>query len=178
MGTPGVPGGGRERLLPRHSPRWHGEAGRAEGGTALTGSHRVPGAGPPFRCPVFTPLPSFRYGGGRLGLASPPRPPPRPVPPALRRLLLAGPATGCVVFGLLGTAARCQEAAVPVPAVPVTPEPAQPRPEPSFDWPAFWTFLRPQLLALSAAVVVSRGGWADTVPLVPAVPVPRRDAPA
>lgn len=116
--------------------------------------------------------------GGAWASPAPLAPPPRPVPPALRRLLLAGPATGCVVFGLLGTAARCQEAAVPVPAVPVTPEPAQPRPEPSFDWPAFWTFLRPQLLALSAAVVVSRGGWADTVPLVPAVPVPRRDAPA
>ncbi|XP_052665910.1 LOW QUALITY PROTEIN: mitochondrial potassium channel ATP-binding subunit [Harpia harpyja] len=100
---------------------------------------------------------SFRYGGGRLGLASPSRSPPRPMPPALRCLLLAGPATGCVVFGLLGTAARCQEATVPVLAVPVTLEPAQPRPEPAFDWPAFWTFLRPQLLALSAAVVLALG---------------------
>uniref|UniRef100_A0A663DNH5 ATP binding cassette subfamily B member 8 n=1 Tax=Aquila chrysaetos chrysaetos TaxID=223781 RepID=A0A663DNH5_AQUCH len=100
---------------------------------------------------------SFRYGGGRLALASPPPPPPRPVPPAVRCLLLAGPATGCLVFGLLGTAARCQEATVPVLAVPVTPEPAQPRPEPAFDWTAFWTFLRPQLLALSAAVVLALG---------------------
>ncbi|XP_072711106.1 mitochondrial potassium channel ATP-binding subunit isoform X2 [Ciconia boyciana] len=98
---------------------------------------------------------SFRYGGGRLGLAGPPRLPPGPAPPALRCLLLAGPAAGCVALGLLGTAARCQEAAVP--AVPVPPEPAQPRPEPAFDWPAFWTFLRPQLLALSAAVVLALG---------------------
>ncbi|XP_075348226.1 mitochondrial potassium channel ATP-binding subunit isoform X2 [Mycteria americana] len=101
---------------------------------------------------------SFRYGGGRLGLAGPPRPLPGPAPPALRCLLLAGPAAGCVALGLLGTAARCQEAAVPtVPTVPVPPEPAQPRPEPAFDWPAFWTFLRPQLLALSAAVVLALG---------------------
>ncbi|RMB90426.1 hypothetical protein DUI87_33167 [Hirundo rustica rustica] len=60
-------------------------------------------------------------------------------------------------------------------------------PEPPFDWPLFWTFLRPQLLALSAAVVVSRGGRVAVVTLVPtalwhiygveqrAVPVPRRD---
>ncbi|XP_074708008.1 mitochondrial potassium channel ATP-binding subunit isoform X2 [Strix uralensis] len=93
---------------------------------------------------------SFRYGGGRLGLAGPPRP-----PPALRCLLLAGPAAGCVALGLLGTAARCQE--VTVPAVPVPPDPAQPRPEPAFDWPLFWTFLRPQLLALSAAVALALG---------------------
>ncbi|XP_074754270.1 mitochondrial potassium channel ATP-binding subunit isoform X2 [Athene noctua] len=96
---------------------------------------------------------SFRYGGGRLGLAGPPRP-----PPALRCLLLAGPAVGCVALGLLGTAARCQEVTVPaVPTVPVSPDPAQPQPEPTFDWPLFWTFLRPQLLALSAAVALALG---------------------
>ncbi|XP_075000576.1 mitochondrial potassium channel ATP-binding subunit isoform X2 [Calonectris borealis] len=98
---------------------------------------------------------SFRYGGGRLGLPSPPRLPPGPAPPAPRCLLLAGPATACVALGLLGTAVRCQEATSPT--IPVPPEPAQPRPEPAFDWPAFWTFLRPQLLALSAAVVLALG---------------------
>ncbi|NWV16746.1 ABCB8 protein, partial [Origma solitaria] len=35
--------------------------------------------------------------------------------------------------------------------------PAESPPEPLFDWPLFWTFLRPQLLALSAAVVLALG---------------------
>lgn len=104
----------------------------------------------------------------RLGLAGPPRLP--PAPPAPRRLLLAGSATGCVVLGLLRTAAHCQEATVPT--VPSgLPEPPEPPLEPPFDWPLFWTFLRPQLLALSAAVVVSRGEGVAVVALVPAVPV-------
>ncbi|CAM9205099.1 unnamed protein product [Bubo scandiacus] len=45
----------------------------------------------------------------------------------------------------------------PSPAVPVPPDPTQPRPEPAFNWPLFWTFLRPQLLALSAAVALALG---------------------
>ncbi|XP_027759620.1 ATP-binding cassette sub-family B member 8, mitochondrial isoform X2 [Empidonax traillii] len=114
--------------------------------------------------PTSTPGRSFRYGGGRLGLARPPRLPPRlppapPAPLASRYLLLAGSATGSVVLGLLGTAARCQEATVPAgPTVPPgVPEPVEPPPEPPFDWQLFWTFLRPQLLALSAAVVLALG---------------------
>uniref|UniRef100_A0A8C3TK97 Mitochondrial potassium channel ATP-binding subunit n=1 Tax=Catharus ustulatus TaxID=91951 RepID=A0A8C3TK97_CATUS len=103
--------------------------------------------------PSLSPLPSFRYGV-RLGLAGPPRLP--AALPAPRRLLLAGSATGCVVLGLLRTAARCQEATVPtVPSA--VPEPPEPPLEPPFDWPLFWTFLRPQLLALSAAVVLALG---------------------
>ncbi|XP_056339548.1 mitochondrial potassium channel ATP-binding subunit [Oenanthe melanoleuca] len=103
--------------------------------------------------PPSVPGRSFRCGG-RLVLAGPPRLP--PAPPAPRRLLLAGSAAGCVLLGLLRTAARCQEAAVP--AVPTAaPEPPEPPPEPPFDWPLFWTFLRPQLLALSAAVVLALG---------------------
>lgn len=118
---------------------------------------------PPLGHPSLTPLSSFRYGG-RLGLAGPPRLPPAPPAP---RLLLAGSATGCVVLGLLRTAARCQEATVPAvpPGVPGGPEPPESPSEPPFDWPLFWTFLRPQLLALSAAVVVSRGEWVGRVPL-------------
>ncbi|XP_054027141.1 mitochondrial potassium channel ATP-binding subunit [Dryobates pubescens] len=107
-------------------------------------------------CPTFPPLPSFRYGGGHpwLARALPPRP--RPPLPAPRCLLLVGPAVGCVALGLLGTAARCQEDTATVPTVP--PElPEQPRQEPTFDWPRFWTFLRPQLLALSAAIVLALG---------------------
>ncbi|XP_041329833.1 mitochondrial potassium channel ATP-binding subunit [Pyrgilauda ruficollis] len=96
---------------------------------------------------------SFRYGG-RLGLAVPPRLP--PALPAPRRLLLAGSATGCVLLGLLRTAARCQEATVPA-GPPAAPEPPETPPETPFDWPLFWTFLRPQLLALSAAVVLALG---------------------
>ncbi|XP_027560235.1 ATP-binding cassette sub-family B member 8, mitochondrial [Neopelma chrysocephalum] len=114
--------------------------------------------------PTSAPGRSFRYGGGHLGLARPPRlhprlPPAPPTPLAPRCLLLAGSATGCVVLGLLGTAARCQEAAVPaVPTIPPgVPEPAEPPPEPPFDWQLFWTFLRPQLLALSAAVLLALG---------------------
>ncbi|XP_058671148.1 mitochondrial potassium channel ATP-binding subunit [Ammospiza caudacuta] len=108
--------------------------------------------------PPSVPGRSFRFGG-RLGLAVPPRPP--PAPPAPRsRLLLVGSASGCVLLGLLRTAARCQEAAT-VPAVPAVPpaaaEPPEPPPETPFDWPLFWTFLRPQLLALSAAVVLALG---------------------
>ncbi|XP_071312522.1 mitochondrial potassium channel ATP-binding subunit isoform X1 [Agelaius tricolor] len=104
--------------------------------------------------PPSVPGRSFRYGG-RLGLAAPPRPP--PAPPAPRRLLLVGSASGCVLLGLLRTAARCQEATT-VPAVPsAAPEPPEPPPETPFDWPLFWTFLRPQLLALSAAVVLALG---------------------
>ncbi|XP_030348574.1 mitochondrial potassium channel ATP-binding subunit [Strigops habroptila] len=119
---------------------------------------RTVGARPGLRSvlPALRPAPgpgrSFRYGGGRPGLASPPCLPPSPTPPAPRCLLLVGPAAGCVVLGLLGTAARCQEA-----TVPAVPEPAQPRPEPTFDWSVFWTFLRPQILALSAAVVLALG---------------------
>ncbi|KAM9573399.1 mitochondrial potassium channel ATP-binding subunit [Guaruba guarouba] len=125
---------------------------------------RAVGARPRLRSvlPALRPRPgpgrSFRHGGGSPGLVSPPRLPPSPMPPAPRCLLLVGPAAGCVVLGLLGTAARCQEATVPAaPTVPAVPEPAQPRPEPTFDWPVFWTFLRPQLLALSAAVVLALG---------------------
>uniref|UniRef100_A0A8C3NTU7 Mitochondrial potassium channel ATP-binding subunit n=1 Tax=Cyanoderma ruficeps TaxID=181631 RepID=A0A8C3NTU7_9PASS len=103
--------------------------------------------------PPSVPGRSFRYGG-RLGLAGPPRLP--PAPPAPRRLLLAGSATGCVVLGLLRTAAHCQEATVPA-VPPAAPEPPESPPEPPFDWPLFWTFLRPQLLALSAAVVLALG---------------------
>ncbi|KAM6134356.1 LOW QUALITY PROTEIN: mitochondrial potassium channel ATP-binding subunit [Pterocles gutturalis] len=97
---------------------------------------------------------SFRYGGGRPG---PPGPPPGPAAP--RCLLLAAPAAGCLVLGVLGTAARCQEATIPpVPIIPAEPpKAAQPPPEPPFDWPALWTFLRPQLLALSAAVLLALG---------------------
>ncbi|XP_062348990.1 mitochondrial potassium channel ATP-binding subunit [Cinclus cinclus] len=103
--------------------------------------------------PPCVPGRSFRYGG-RLGLAGPPRLP--PALPAPRCLLLAGSATGCVVLGLLRTAAHCQEATVPV--VPSgVPEPPESPPEPPFDWPLFWTFLRSQLLALSAAVVLALG---------------------
>uniref|UniRef100_A0A8C4YEP3 Mitochondrial potassium channel ATP-binding subunit n=1 Tax=Gopherus evgoodei TaxID=1825980 RepID=A0A8C4YEP3_9SAUR len=47
--------------------------------------------------------------------------------------------------------ACCQEAASPGPA------PAAPALEPDFDWAEFWTFLRPQLLALSAAIVFALG---------------------
>ncbi|XP_063183861.1 mitochondrial potassium channel ATP-binding subunit [Chroicocephalus ridibundus] len=109
--------------------------------------------------PALTPLPSFRYGGGRPGLGGlPPPPPPHPPspaprPPALRCLLLAGPAAGCAAIGWLATVARCQEATVS----PGPPEPPEPRPEPAFDWPLFWAFLRPQLLALSAAVLLALG---------------------
>uniref|UniRef100_A0A493SZM8 Mitochondrial potassium channel ATP-binding subunit n=1 Tax=Anas platyrhynchos platyrhynchos TaxID=8840 RepID=A0A493SZM8_ANAPP len=58
-----------------------------------------------------------------------------------------------------GTWGRMGEATVPaVPVVPGVPtDPTQPRPEPVFDWPVFWAFLRPQLLALSAAVVLALG---------------------
>ncbi|XP_067148342.1 mitochondrial potassium channel ATP-binding subunit, partial [Apteryx mantelli] len=76
-------------------------------------------------------------------------------------LLLAGPAAAACLglgCGLLGTAAtRCQAAtAVPVPvAVPVPASP--PPPEPTFAWAEFWSFLRPQLLALSAAVALALG---------------------
>ncbi|NXX17070.1 ABCB8 protein, partial [Podargus strigoides] len=76
-------------------------------------------------------------------------------PPAPRWLLRA---TGCVALGLLGTAVHCQEATVTaVPAVPEPPKPSQPLPEPPFDWPLLWTFLRPQALALSVAVVLALG---------------------
>ncbi|XP_033924353.1 mitochondrial potassium channel ATP-binding subunit [Melopsittacus undulatus] len=125
---------------------------------------RAVGARPRLRSvlPALRPLPgpgrSFRYGGVRPGLVSPPPPPSSTMLPAPRCLLLVGPAAGCVVLGLLGTAARCQEATVPVgPTVPAVPEPVQPRPEPTFNWPVFWTFLRPQLLVLSAAVVLALG---------------------
>ncbi|XP_039561720.1 mitochondrial potassium channel ATP-binding subunit-like [Passer montanus] len=96
---------------------------------------------------------SFRYGG-RPGLAVPPRLP--AALPAPRRLLLAGSGTGCVLLGLLRSAARCQEATVPN-GPPAAPEPPETPPETPFDWPLFWTFLRPQLLALSAAVVLALG---------------------
>ncbi|NWT74625.1 ABCB8 protein, partial [Prunella himalayana] len=79
-----------------------------------------------------------------------------PAPPAPRRLLLVGSAAGCVLLGLLRTAAHCQEATVPA-VPPAAPEPPESPPEPPFDWPLFWTFLRPQLLALSAAVVLALG---------------------
>ncbi|KAM6282425.1 mitochondrial potassium channel ATP-binding subunit isoform 2-T2 [Porphyrio hochstetteri] len=79
-----------------------------------------------------------------------------PPPPAPRCLLLAGRAAACLVLGCLGTAARCQEATV-LTVPPEPPEPPEPRPEPPFDWLLFWTFLRPQLLALSAAVVLALG---------------------
>ncbi|KAM4686644.1 mitochondrial potassium channel ATP-binding subunit isoform 2-T2 [Amazona ochrocephala] len=125
---------------------------------------RAVGSRPKLRSvlPALRPRPgpgrSFRYGGGRPGPVSPPHLPPSPMLPAPRCLLLVGPAAGCVVLGLLGTAAHCQEATVPaVPTIPAVREPAQPRPEPTFDWPVFWTFLRPQLLALSAAVVLALG---------------------
>lgn len=169
MGTPGGVMGGEG------DP--HPGADRGDMRRVLAVSSHVPEAGPQFGCPVLTPLPSFRYGGGRLGLASPPRPPSGPPPPAPRCLLLAGPAVGCVALGLLGTAARCQEGTVPVTAVPpVHLEPTQPRPEPTFDWALFWTFLRPQLLALSAAVVVSGDTpWAAAAPIV--VPMPQLDTP-
>ncbi|XP_017591797.1 PREDICTED: ATP-binding cassette sub-family B member 8, mitochondrial, partial [Corvus brachyrhynchos] len=42
-------------------------------------------------------------------------------------------------------------------AVPGGPEPPESPTEPPFDWPLFWTFLRPQLLALSAAVLLALG---------------------
>ncbi|NWW38537.1 ABCB8 protein, partial [Panurus biarmicus] len=77
-------------------------------------------------------------------------------PPAPRRLLLAGSATGPPLLGLLRTAAHCQEAPPPA-APPAVPEPPESPPEPPFDWPLFWTFLPPQLLALSAAVVLALG---------------------
>ncbi|KAM9387547.1 mitochondrial potassium channel ATP-binding subunit [Phaethornis superciliosus] len=98
---------------------------------------------------------SFRYGGIRPRLAVPPRCPPCPPTPTRLCLLLAGPLAGCALIGGVGLAARCQEATLsPVP-VPETSEPPQPSPEPPFDWPLFWTFLRPQLLALSAAVLLA-----------------------
>ncbi|XP_069715208.1 mitochondrial potassium channel ATP-binding subunit [Phaenicophaeus curvirostris] len=119
---------------------------------------RLPPVPPALRAP------SFRYGGARLH--APPAPP-SPAPRAPRLLLVAG--SGCAALGLLGatsflgtpgflgtpvfsgtlgflgTPARCEEAAPP------------PRPDPPFDWGAFWALLRPQLLALSAAVVLALG---------------------
>ncbi|XP_068529170.1 mitochondrial potassium channel ATP-binding subunit isoform X1 [Anas acuta] len=107
--------------------------------------------------PSAAPGRSCRYWGARPGLSAPPR---RPALLAPRCLLLAAPAG--LALGCLGSAVRCQEATVPavpvVPAVPGVPaDPTQPRPEPVFDWPVFWAFLRPQLLALSAAVVLALG---------------------
>ncbi|XP_072184568.1 mitochondrial potassium channel ATP-binding subunit [Excalfactoria chinensis] len=101
---------------------------------------------------------SCRNGGSALRSA--PRPAPRPVPLLAPRpaplLLPAGLALGCV-GAALGAAARCQESdgshGRPVPAA----VPAAPRPEPEFQWAAFWALLRPQLLALSAAVVLALG---------------------
>ncbi|XP_037747401.1 mitochondrial potassium channel ATP-binding subunit isoform X2 [Chelonia mydas] len=65
--------------------------------------------------------------------------------------LLAGPALLGLGAGLARRGARCQEAGSPGPA------PASPKPEPDFAWAEFWKFLRPQLLALSAAVVFALG---------------------
>ncbi|XP_030301760.1 ATP-binding cassette sub-family B member 8, mitochondrial isoform X3 [Calypte anna] len=97
---------------------------------------------------------SFRYGGICPGLVVPPCRPPCPPTPARLCLLLAGPLAGCALIEGVGLAARCQEATLsPVP-VPEPSEHPQPSSEPPFDWPLFWTFLRPQLLALSAAVLL------------------------
>ncbi|XP_038247935.1 mitochondrial potassium channel ATP-binding subunit isoform X4 [Dermochelys coriacea] len=65
--------------------------------------------------------------------------------------LLAGPALLGLGAGLARSGAHCQEAGSPGPA------PASPKPEPDFNWAEFWKFLRPQLLALSAAVVFALG---------------------
>ncbi|XP_030301759.1 ATP-binding cassette sub-family B member 8, mitochondrial isoform X2 [Calypte anna] len=98
---------------------------------------------------------SFRYGGICPGLVVPPCRPPCPPTPARLCLLLAGPLAGCALIEGVGLAARCQEATLsPVP-VPEPSEHPQPSSEPPFDWPLFWTFLRPQLLALSAAVLLA-----------------------
>ncbi|XP_062426815.1 mitochondrial potassium channel ATP-binding subunit [Rhea pennata] len=100
--------------------------------------------------------------GGCPRLRGPPHPPGGPGPPAPRcrpGLLLAGPAA-CLGLGLLGAAVRCQEAAAILPAAAVLPAAAAvpvPPPEPAFAWAEFWTFLRPQLLALSAAVALALG---------------------
>ncbi|XP_040521371.1 mitochondrial potassium channel ATP-binding subunit isoform X1 [Gallus gallus] len=93
-------------------------------------------------------LRSCRNGGSALRSA------PRPAP----LLVPAGLALGCV-GAALGAAVRCQESdvrAAPTAAAPAA-VPAAPRPEAEFQWAAFWALLRPQLLALSAAVVLALG---------------------
>uniref|UniRef100_A0A8C4YEI7 Mitochondrial potassium channel ATP-binding subunit n=1 Tax=Gopherus evgoodei TaxID=1825980 RepID=A0A8C4YEI7_9SAUR len=86
---------------------------------------------------------------GRLA----PRPPVLPCGPLAGRAaaLLGGVAVLGAGAALARGAACCQEAASPGPA------PAAPALEPDFDWAEFWTFLRPQLLALSAAIVFALG---------------------
>nr|XP_048697958.1 mitochondrial potassium channel ATP-binding subunit isoform X2 [Caretta caretta] len=92
----------------------------------------------------------FLRAPGRLAAPSPALP---RCPFSLGRAtaLLAGPALLGLGAGLARRGARCQEAGSPGPA------PASPKPEPDFAWAEFWKFLRPQLLALSAAVVFALG---------------------
>ncbi|XP_077664753.1 mitochondrial potassium channel ATP-binding subunit isoform X2 [Eretmochelys imbricata] len=92
----------------------------------------------------------FLRAPGRLAAPSPALP---RCPFSLGRAtaLLAGPALLGLGAGLARRGARCQEAGSPSPA------PASPKPEPDFAWAEFWKFLRPQLLALSAAVVFALG---------------------
>ncbi|XP_067391828.1 mitochondrial potassium channel ATP-binding subunit isoform X1 [Emydura macquarii macquarii] len=104
--------------------------------------------------------PPPRCVGSRAGFSCFLRAPSRlaRAPPALPRCCvsmgraaarLAGPAFLGVGAGLCGRGARCQEAGSRVVAAPA--------PEPAFDWAEFWKFLRPQLLALSAAVLFALG---------------------
>uniref|UniRef100_A0A8C8S8E2 Mitochondrial potassium channel ATP-binding subunit n=1 Tax=Pelusios castaneus TaxID=367368 RepID=A0A8C8S8E2_9SAUR len=82
------------------------------------------------------------------------------VPPALPRCRIStGRATmwlvGPAVLGMgagLGRPLCCQGGSPIVATATTTPAP-EPAPEPAFDWAEFWKFLRPQLLALSAAVM-------------------------
>uniref|UniRef100_A0A8C8SDY8 Mitochondrial potassium channel ATP-binding subunit n=1 Tax=Pelusios castaneus TaxID=367368 RepID=A0A8C8SDY8_9SAUR len=64
---------------------------------------------------------------------------------------LVGPAVLGMGAGL-GRPLCCQGGSPIVATATTTPAP-EPAPEPAFDWAEFWKFLRPQLLALSAAVM-------------------------
>ncbi|XP_065442644.1 mitochondrial potassium channel ATP-binding subunit isoform X2 [Chrysemys picta bellii] len=104
--------------------------------SALRPAARAAGSGARVSCLLRAP--------GRLA-----RPPPLPPGPgALLRGLGAGLGLGAA---LSGGRARCQGAGSPV--LP----PAAPGPEPDFAWAELWTFLRPQLRALSAAVLLALG---------------------
>ncbi|XP_074841486.1 mitochondrial potassium channel ATP-binding subunit [Carettochelys insculpta] len=86
--------------------------------------------------------------GGSCWLQAPLVPPGYPLVLGRATARLVGLGLGA---GLCGRVARCQEVGSP------RLSPASPQPEPRFDWAEFWKFLRPQLLALLAAVVFALG---------------------